>query len=162
MPSSLRTIQVPNFSLKRSSTTPAVYSSGKPALKLDGGSKSTFGNMKRVMAPMVARKDATNVAHAAPSQGKNSRRVSVAAAGAAAAAFASSGSGSEARALTGCSAFSAAAEVASAISRLASAWRGTARVAFATLPLDSRTPRAGSVSGRLGLSDFGRFQLDLR
>src|SRR3970040_518806 len=75
MPLSLRTIQTPYFSLKRSSTLPETNSSGKPALKVAGGSKSTFGNMKRVIAPSVAKKDAVYTAQAAPSHGKNSRRL---------------------------------------------------------------------------------------
>src|SRR5690349_14547339 len=85
------TIQTPYLSTKRVSTMPGPKSSGRPALKLVGGSKSTLGNMNRPMAvthPPIA---TVNPTHATAAQEKKPRRVtpaSEAAAGLAAAGFA--------------------------------------------------------------------------
>src|SRR5205823_4550630 len=74
MLSSPRMIQTPYFSLKRSSTSPGLYESGYPALKSVGGSKSTLGNMKRIVAVRPATLAAVKAVHARASQ-LNSRRV---------------------------------------------------------------------------------------
>ena len=46
----MRTIQTPNASFQRTSTSPTLYSEGKPALKAWGGSKRTFGKSERAVA----------------------------------------------------------------------------------------------------------------
>src|SRR5690349_15560874 len=83
------TIQTPYLSTKRVSTMPGPKSSGRPALKLVGGSKSTLGNMNRPMAvthPPIA---TVNPTHATAAQEKKPRRVTPASeAGLAAAGFA--------------------------------------------------------------------------
>src|SRR5436309_1727063 len=74
MLSSVRIIQTPYFSLKRSSTSPGLYESGRSALKTVGGSNRTLGNMKRIVAVSPATVAAVNAVQARASQ-LNSRRV---------------------------------------------------------------------------------------
>src|SRR3954468_22435415 len=65
----MRTIQMPYFSLHRSST-PCPYSFGNPALNCCGGSFNTFGNMKRPVAASAAADAAENAPHASPIQAR--------------------------------------------------------------------------------------------
>ena len=60
--------------MKRVSTTPMAKSSGKPAVKVEGGSVRTFGNMNRPAAVRPAAIAAVNMAQPMARNG-NSRRV---------------------------------------------------------------------------------------
>src|SRR5262245_58153898 len=74
--SSVRTTQTPYFSLYRSSTSPGLYDSGKPALKTVGGSKRTLGNINRMVAVRPAMLAAVKAVQATASQ-LNSLRLTV-------------------------------------------------------------------------------------
>src|SRR5206468_11643580 len=73
-PSSVRTTKTPNASLKRLSTVPTRKSDGKPALKVWGGSKSTLGKRKRVVAIAPAPHAAAKVVQATPMTDRKPRR----------------------------------------------------------------------------------------
>src|SRR5262249_7607053 len=94
----MRTSQTPKASFQRTSTSPTLYSLGKPALKDCGGSKRTFGNMKRAVATRLLATAAAKAVQATGSDQRNSRRESPegslatgAAGGAAGAGFAGGG-----------------------------------------------------------------------
>jgi hypothetical protein len=96
----LRTIQTPYASFQRVSTSPTVYSLGNPTLKDCGGSKSTFGNRKRVLATRPDVQAAENATHPTVVHLRKPRRETLSAsaglaaaagAGAAGAGFAAAG-----------------------------------------------------------------------
>src|SRR5215475_13673421 len=72
----MRTSQTPKASFQRTSTSPTLYSLGKPALKDCGGSKRTFGNMKRAVATRLLATAAAKAVQATGSDQRNSRRES--------------------------------------------------------------------------------------
>src|SRR5215831_15279034 len=74
MPFGSRTSQTAYFCLNRSSTWPTWISLGKPALKVGGGSKRTFGNMNRAVAVSDASIEAVKAVHANVTHEKNERR----------------------------------------------------------------------------------------
>src|SRR5260221_5589797 len=86
-------MKTPNASLNRLSTVPTRYSAGGPALKVCGGSNSTLGKGKRVVATAPAPQAAANAVHATPIVVRNPRRLTPAAGTPAAAAGLASGAG---------------------------------------------------------------------
>jgi hypothetical protein len=76
------------------STSPTLYSPGKPALKDWGGSKRTFGNRKRPLAMRLAVQAAANAVQPTGSDQRNRRRVKPE--GSAAAAFGAGAAGAAA------------------------------------------------------------------